>query len=278
MKYIISFLLLLAFGMVQAQDGITLCHTPATEKFAMFASNTSFNADHPEPVAYIHRSLKGEMITFNTPDGKTANAFYLKPDVESNKYLFVIHEWWGLNDYIKREAENLFNDLNDVHVIALDMYDGKVASTRENAQEYMSGMSTDRGKSIIEGAINFAGKDAKIGTIGWCFGGGWSLESSLLAGDQAAACVMYYGMPVNDVDRLKKLNAPVLGIFGSEDQWINPDVVATFSSNMTKANKALTVEMYEANHAFANPSNPEFDAAATKDAYAKTLAFLVKNL
>ncbi|MEJ2006276.1 MAG: dienelactone hydrolase family protein, partial [Cyclobacteriaceae bacterium] len=152
MKYLISLFVLCSYFSLQAQDGITICHTPATEKFAMFASNSDFNADHPEPVAYVHKSIQGEMIKFRTPDGKTANAFYLKPEIESNKYLFVIHEWWGLNDYIKREAEKLFNDLNDVHVIALDMYDGNVASTRENAQKYMSAMSTERGKSIIEGA------------------------------------------------------------------------------------------------------------------------------
>jgi carboxymethylenebutenolidase len=278
MKYLFTLLILSVFSLAQAQDGITVCHTPATEKFALFASNSAFNSDHPEPPAYIHKSISGEMIEFSTPDGKSASAFYLKPEIESNKFLLVIHEWWGLNDHIKREAEKLFNDLNDVHVLALDMYDGNVASTREDAQKYMSGMSSERGKNIVEGALNFAGENAIIGTIGWCFGGGWSLESILLADQNAAACVMFYGMPINDVERLKELRAPVLGIFGSEDQWINPEVVETFSSNMTLANKDLTIEMYEANHAFANPSNPEYDEKATRDAYMKTLAFLVKNM
>jgi carboxymethylenebutenolidase len=70
----------------------------------------------------------------------------------------------------------------------------------------------------------------------------------------------------------------VLGIFGSQDKWINPDVVKTFEENMSTANKSLSVEMYEADHAFANPSNPQFDKEATSDAYAKTLAFLKKWL
>jgi len=278
MKYLATILIICTTLTLHAQEGITVCHTPATEKFSLFASNNEFNNDHPEPVAYIHQSQAGRMIEFNTPDGQQAGAFYLKPEIESNKYLIVIHEWWGLNDHIKREAEKLFNDLNDVHVIALDMYDGKVASNREDAQEYMSAMSRERGQNIVRGALAFAGEGARIGTIGWCFGGGWSLESALLAGQQAEACIMYYGMPENDVERLKNLSAPVLGIFGSEDQWINPEVVQTFSENMTRANGDLTVEMYEANHAFANPSNPEFDATATSDAYAKTVAFLVKYL
>ena len=261
-----------------AQEGITVCHTPATEKFALFASNSDFNADHPAPLVYIHETVAGKMISFSTPDGKDANAFYLEAPVKSNKYLLVIHEWWGLNEHIKREAENLFNDLGDVNVIALDMYDGNVATTQAEAQKYMGSMKTERGKSIVEGAMAFAGDGAKFGTIGWCFGGGWSLESTLIAGTAAEACVIYYGMPVQDVSRLKTLNAPVLGIFGSQDQWINPEVVNTFEKNMKEAGESLIVEMYDANHAFANPSNPQFDQEATADAYAKTLAFLKANL
>ncbi len=278
MKTLITLLLSLMILPVVAQEGITVCHTPATEKFALFASNKDFNTDHPAPLVYIHESEAGKMITFSTPDGKQANAFYLEAPVKSNKYLLVIHEWWGLNEHIKREAENLFNDLGDVNVLALDMYDGKVASTPAEAQKYMGGMNTERGKSIVEGALSFAGNDAKFATIGWCFGGGWSLESTLIAGSAAEACVMYYGMPVQDVSRLKTLNAPVLGIFGSKDQWINPDVVETFKKNMKEAGETLTVEMYDANHAFANPSNPEFNEEATADAHAKTIAFLKANL
>jgi carboxymethylenebutenolidase len=278
MKSILATLFVCIALCTQAQDGITVCHTPALDKFNLFASNQDFNRNHPVPNDYVHVSAKGEMITFDTPDGNTAQGFHLAPDQPSNTYLFVIHEWWGLNEHIKREAEQLFNDLGNVHVLALDMYDGKVASTPDGAGKLMQGMDAERGKNIVLGALNLAGKDAKIGTIGWCFGGGWSLESTLIASDQAAACVIYYGMPVNDVSRLETLKAPVLGIFGSQDKWINPDVVKTFEENMSTANKSLSVEMYEADHAFANPSNPQFDKEATSDAYAKTLAFLKKWL
>ena len=221
-------LLFLVFGS-NAQE-ITVCHTPAVDKFNLFASNKQFNRDHPAPLDYVHESVKGKMITFDTPDGKKASGFHLAPSEPSNTFLLVIHEWWGLNEHIKREAENLFNDLGNVHVLALDMYDGKLATNADDAGKLMQGMDAERGKNIVLGALTLAGEDAKIGTIGWCFGGGWSLESTLIAADQAAACVIYYGMPSNDVSRLSKLNAPVLGIFGSQDQWINPDVVKTFES------------------------------------------------
>jgi carboxymethylenebutenolidase len=66
----------------------------------------------------------------------------------------------------------------------------------------------------------------------------------------------------------------VLGIFGNKDQWINPTVVNDFVSDMKKAGKKLEVYRYEADHAFANPSNPIYDKPATEDAYKHVYDFL----
>jgi carboxymethylenebutenolidase len=118
------------------------------------------------------------------------------------------------------------------------------------------------------------GPKACIATIGWCFGGGWSLQTSLLAGKQDIACVMYYGMPEKDVNRLKTLNGDVLGNFANKDGFITPKVVAQFAADMKTAGKKLELHQYDADHGFANPSNPIYNSDATKDAYAHTLAFL----
>jgi carboxymethylenebutenolidase len=170
--------------------------------------------------------------------------------------------------------------LGDVNVLAVDMYDGKVATDRENAGKYMSEFKQDRGDQIIRGAIAFAGPGAKIGTVGWCFGGGQSLLASLIAGKQASACVMYYGMPVEDVNLLKTLNCDVLNIWGSQDQWINKTVMDKFEANMKAAGKKLTIKAYDANHGFANPSNPmgAFNEEAYKDAFKATTEFLKNKL
>jgi len=266
-----------------AQEGITICHTPAMESFAMLASNKNFNADHREPLPYVHQSAVGKMITFSTPDGKEGTGYYLEPNVDSDEYLFVFHEWWGLNDYIKKEAEKYFDDLQNVHVIALDMYDGKVASTREEAGKLMQGMDQARGTAIVKGALDWAGINAEIATVGWCFGGGWALEAGLItsqpdAGPELVGAVMYYGMPVKDVKRLKMLEGPVLGIFGSQDEWINPDVVDAFRANMAEAGVPLDVKMYDAVHAFANPSNPDYNKEYAEEAYRISLAFLQRQL
>ncbi len=267
----------LAFSL-QAQDGITICHTPAAEKFALFASNKDFNMSHADPLPYRHQSAVGKMITFKTPDGKEAYGYLLTAPKKTNNWIFVFQEWWGLNDHIKREAESLFNDVGNVNVLALDMYDGKVTDKREEAGQYMGQFKQERGNAIFQGALQFAGKDAKIGTVGWCFGGGQSLQASLVLGKNAVACVMYYGMPEENVDRLKTLNCDVLNIWPTQDQWINKAVMDKFEANMNAAGKKLTVKAYEADHAFANPSNPKFNQEFTADANRHTVEFFKARL
>ncbi|HTA27613.1 MAG TPA: dienelactone hydrolase family protein, partial [Bacteroidia bacterium] len=112
----------------------------------------------------------------------------------------------------------------------------------------------------------------------WCFGGGYSLQAAILAGKQAAGCVMYYGMPETDMAKLKTLHCEVLGLFANKDKWINPDVVKTFQDNMKKAGKKLTVKSYDADHAFANPSNPHYDGPSTSDANKMALEFINEKL
>jgi len=282
MKKIIALAIALLFTAVGfAQDGITVCHTSSTDKFALFASNKSFNAAHSLPRAYVHISEEGgKMITFKCSDGKDGNGYVIMAKKKTNNWIFVFQEWWGLNDNIKRQSEDLFKDLGNVNVLAIDMYDGNVATDRENAQKYMQAFKQDRGDVIVKGALSYVGSSAKIGTIGWCFGGGQSLLASLNAGKQAAACVIYYGMAVDDVEKLKTLNCDVLNIWPTQDKWINKEMTDKFEANMKAAGKNLTTKPYETDHAFANPSNlmGTYNEAAAKDAYQNTLAFFKARL
>lgn len=272
-----AFLSLMCFG----QNEITVCHTPSTEKFAMFASNKEFNAAHAIPRAYVHFSEEGgKMIQFSCPDGKDANGYLIMATKKTNNWIFVFQEWWGLNDNIKRQSEDLYKELGNVNVLALDLYDGKVATDRELAAKYMQEFKQERGDIVVKGALNYVGKSAKVGTVGWCFGGGQSMLATLLAGKQAAACVIYYGMPVEDIATLKTLNTDVLGIFASREKWITPEVVQKFESNMKAAGKKVIIKNYDADHGFANPSNPigAYDEAAYKDAYKSTVEFFKARL
>jgi carboxymethylenebutenolidase len=278
----ISCLLLLAAFITTAafaQSKMACCPNPsATQKFAMLAADKKFVMSHPLPLKYHFQSSIGKAVTYKCADGKDANAFVFMAKKPTKNYLLVIHEYWGLNDWIKKISEQLYTDLGDVNVIDLDLYDGKVATTREDAGKYMQSVKEDRAGAIIKGAIAYAGPGARIATIGWCFGGGWSLQSTLLAGKEAIGCVMYYGMPESDVNKLKTLNCDVLGNFANKDQWINPKVVGTFEENMKAAGKKLTVHEFDADHAFANPSSPASNSAAAAEAYKYTLEFLKPRL
>jgi len=272
---LLAFVLVAAAGYAQT-GGVAVCHTSPTEKFAMFASNKDFNSQHANPKPFNFVSAEdGKMIKITCPDGTDANGYLIMSSKKTNNWIFVFQEWWGLNDYIKKESEKLYKDLGNVNVLALDMYDGKVATDRESAGKYMQEFKQDRGTNIVKGALNYVGKDAKIATIGWCFGGGQSMQAALTAGKQTVACVIYYGMPEDNVDRLKTLNSDVLMLWPTKDKYINKDVVDKFEANMKTAGKKLTVKPYDADHAFANPSNTMgYNEAAAKDAYKNTLEFL----
>lgn len=283
MKTTFTLLLLMTVFAAKAQqlslnDGITVCHTSPTEKFALFAQDETFNMSHPDPLPYVHQSETGKMITFKTPDGKDANGYVLMAKKKTDNWIFVFQEWWGLNDHIKRESEKLFTDLGNVNVLALDMYDGKLATVAADAGKYMGEFKQDRGNAIVKGALDYAGKNAKVGTIGWCFGGGQSMQATLTAGKQAAGCVIYYGMPESDVEKLKTLNADVLNIWPTQDQWINKEMMDKFEANMKAAGKKVTTKAYDADHAFANPSNSKFNKEFTADAYKHTLDFFKTRL
>ena len=254
------------------------CCTPASETFSAFAADIAFVNKHPEPEIFHYSEQKGEMIQFNTPDGTTANAYAVIAKEKSNAYIIVFHEWWGLNDYIKQMADKLAEDAGNVHVIAVDMYDGKVAEKREDAQTYMQSLKQERIKAILQGLKAKLGAEAQIATIGWCMGGGLSMQASLVFGKQAKACVMYYGMPENDMERLNTLSAPVMFIHANQDKWITDKVVEFFEKNMQTAGKELIVRRYDADHAFANPSNQKHNAEMAKDAYTNALKFIRKGL
>lgn len=248
------------------------------EMIQLDALKPGFAMLHPKPLNYKLEAPLGNNIQFAAADGTKANGYFIKSKMKSNKWLFVIQEWWGLNDHIKREADKFYSDLENVNVLAIDMYDGKVATTPDSAMLYMSGAKKERLENIVNAAINYAGKKASIYTVGWCFGGGWSLQSTILAGKQAKGCVMYYGRPEKDVERLKAINCDVIGFFGNQDKGISQEVVNTFETNMKTAGKKISLYRYDAGHGFANPSNPSFNKEYTQDAYSKAIAFLKERM
>lgn len=274
-------LILSAFLFVSPQSEknypeVAFCHS--TEEFKAFADNKDFLLAHELSATVNFEITKGEMVTFKAEGGPDANAFLIQPDEPSGKWLFVIHEWWGLNDHIKAESEKYFDALGDVNVLALDLYDGKVATTREDAANYMKATETFRLKSIIYSAYIYAGIESKFASVGWCFGGGWSLQSAILGRNMNEACVMYYGMPEKDLGNLEGITADVLGIFAENEEWITPEIVSEFEANMNKLNKSITIKSYDAEHAFANPSRPAYKKEYADEAFQLTVDFIKERL
>jgi len=256
------------------ETGTTGSDITAPNIMATFGNDQDFKDEHPQPLAFTFVDGKGKMITYKTSDGVDANGYEVKADNPTNNWVFLFHEWYGLNDYIKREAEEVASTLGNVNVLAIDLYDGKVATNNDEAAKYVQSVTNDRALVIINGAKDYAGSDAVFATYGWCFGGSWSNQAAIELGDKCKACVIYYGMPEQNPDRLAKLKAPVLGIFAQQDGRITPEVAGKFESDLKSLNFPATIIIYDAAHGFANPSNPKHDVTATKDAKEKTYTFL----
>jgi len=223
-----------------------------------------------------------ETVQFKSGD-ETIQGFLALPD-SGGKHpaLVVIHEWWGLNDWVKDQAQR-FAEQGFV-ALAVDLYRGKVAYDPNAAHELMRGMPQDRAVRDLEAAFDYLASRPevnknKIGSIGWCMGGGLSLQLAVHE-PKLAACVVNYGAMPTDAGDIQKIKAPVLGNFGAEDQGIPPSAVEKFEKAMQAANKPIDVKIYEgAGHAFENPNNKlGYRPEAAEDAWSRTLNFLNKTL
>ena len=255
-------------------DAVACMPMESFEAYRQEAVSESFGSLHPAPKKARSAERLGKSIRFKGSDGVEAGGYFIASKKPSKRWLIVIQEWWGLNENIREEADRYFTDLGDMNVIAVDMYDGKVAETPDSAMKIMRGVDQKRLKSIIEGAIGHAGPDASVYSVGWCFGGMWSLQTAIIAGAKAKGAVMFYGRPETDVEKLKTIQCDVIGFFGNLDSSPSPAMVNSFEENMRTSDKNLTVHRYEAGHGFANPSNPKFNKEATADSYSKAIAFL----
>lgn len=221
---------------------------------------------------------------------ETVKGYLARPEGEGpHPGLVVIHEWWGLNDWVKEQADRFAEQ--GYMALAVDLYRGKVAASAEEAHELMRGVPEDRAKRDLLAAQAYlttvGGVDkTRIGAIGWCMGGGYALTLAQ-ASETLAAAVVCYGHLATEESSLKAIHAPVLGIFGAEDRGIPVDSVKNFEAALKAMNHAVDVHIYEGvGHAFMNPNNKAgYNEAKAKEAWAvidewltKTLKLGLKNL
>lgn len=212
-----------------------------------------------------------------------ATGFLAKPaGAGKHPGIVMIHEWWGLNDNIKEMARKMASE--GYVVLAADLYGGQVTADSSRAQALASGVRSNPGEAIknLQAAVSYLRNSSfvgssKVGSLGWCFGGDWSLQLAL--NEKMDATALYYGRPVTDPNALSAIKWPVLGVFGSEDQSIPVKQVNAFKQALDKDHIENEIHVYNGvGHAFANPSGPNYAPAETKDAWQKTLAFFDEHL
>lgn len=222
--------------------------------------------------------------TVQYPNGKdTLSGFVATPE-KAGKYpaLVVIHEWWGLNDWVKDQTSKLAEQ--GFVALAVDLYRGKVAADPSDAHELSRGLSNDRAISDMNAAFAYLATrpdvDAqRIGAIRWCMGGGFALQLAIHQPRLRAVVVNYGALPTDPGD-MGQIAAYVLGNFGAEDKGITPDDVHAFEKTMRAQGKFVDLKIYDgAGHAFENPNNTNgYRAEAAADAWNRSVDFLKKAL
>ena len=223
-----------------------------------------------------------QAVTFPSGDGQAHALLYLPEGGGAHPALVVIHEWWGLNDWVKEQAANYAKQ--GYVALAVDLYHGKVATDPELAHELMRGLPQDQGVRDLVGAVKYldSRKDVKkdrMGAVGWCMGGTYAMQLAIAAPSLKAVAINY-GALATDKAQLARIHAALMGNFGGQDRGIPPEAIRDFEVTMKSLGKPVDAKIYpDAGHAFENPNNkmgyrPQ-DAA---DAMARMNAFFAREL
>ncbi len=223
--------------------------------------------------------VTSDVVYFQDVNGTNITGLYAYPKKSGNyPGIVMIHEWWGLNNNIKDMAKELAKE--GYKVLAVDLYKGKVAQSPEEARELVSSVNDQESIANLKAAVAFleSNNAPRIASLGWCFGGGQSLQLSL--NEPVDATVIYYGTPlITDKTQLASLGGPVLGIFGDKDMAIPVAKVNEFQTYLNELNIKNEVIIYPGvGHAFANPSGSTWSPKTTREAWSVTLKFLEENL
>ncbi len=221
-------------------------------------------------------------VTFPSGGSTGQGLLYLPQGAGPHPALIVIHEWWGLNGWIKQEAAGYA--AKGYVTLAVDLYHGKVATDAETAHELSRGLPEDQGVRDLTSALAWlaARKDidpGRIGAVGWCMGGSYALELAIAAPTLKAVAINYGALATNPA-ALGRIHAAVLGNFGGQDRGIPPEAVYAFEKSMQSLGKPVDAKIYpDAGHAFENPNNTAgYRAADAADALARVDRFLAREL
>src|SRR6516164_11022156 len=234
-------------------------------------------------IAFAATSLaaEGTPVSYKSGSETVSGILYTPEGKGPFPALVVIHEWWGLNDWVKAQASKLADQ--GYVALAIDLYRGKVATTPDEAHQIMRGVPEDRASRDLLAASAYLRSlksvdPARVGDIGWCMGGGYALNLAI-ADPKLKAAVINYGHLASDDATLKKINAAILGIFGGQDKGIPPADVKKFESQLKAFGKTAEIHIFpDAGHAFENPNDKRYRADDAAQAWNITTQFLAKYL
>lgn len=196
--------------------------------------------------------------------------------------IILLHESWGLNDAIRARADRLAAE--GYIVLAVDLFGGSTATNPEEARLQMVSVveNPESARDNIRQAYAFVRDTAgapRIGSIGWNFGGGWSLNTAMMFPGELDAAVIVYGQVTDNHDALSALNSPVLGLFAGRDRSISEETVRRFETTLETLRKNYEIHIYpDADHSFANPMSDAYDEETAEDAMQRILRFLKLHL
>jgi carboxymethylenebutenolidase len=226
------------------------------------------------------------MVSFKRPDGKSVNGYLSEPAAGAKAPgMVVIQEWWGLNDQIKGVADRLAKA--GYRALVPDLYRGKVTVEAKEAEHLMKGLNFgDAAGQDIRGAVQYLKStgSAKAGVTGFCMGGALTLLAACNVPETDTG-VIWYGYPPLEYVDAKKIKAPLLGHFATEDQAFAIAGVDALEKKLKEANAKFEFHRYNAKHAFANETADakglamlKYDPKAADQAWKRTMDFLGRTL
>lgn len=231
----------------------------------------------------VGKVFTGRMVEYGQIGGRSLRGYLSGESGAGEKHpgIVMVHEWWGLNENIRGLADRYA--AQGYTVLAVDLYRGEVtASVEEATRLYQFGMDNSaEGDRNMVAAVDYlrAQGATSVGSMGYCFGGHWSLRAGLAAGDKLKAVVIYYGAPITDRNMLSRMRAHVLGMYAGLDNSIPQDDVESMQKILAEYGVDMTTHIYPGvNHAFCNSTGAHYDRDAAEDAFSRTVAFYREHL
>lgn len=221
-----------------------------------------------------------EKVQQQTPSGRTVRGSLAKPGKSHAPGLIIIHEWWGFLPEMEEIAEKFAHE--GFLTLAVDMYDGKTADTHEGARKLQNAVDKPQALELaatwVKWLRDHPDGNGKVGVLGYCFGGAWSLNFSIAV--PVDATVIYYGYVNKTADELKSLAGPVLGHFGQHDKvpHATPEAAQAFEVELRKAGKPAAIHIYDADHAFCRVGFPTYDEKSANLSWQRSIEFLKRSL